>query len=357
MKQLLKKGRQRNDFRLHSYCKVLQELALTLSQKDVSETSVSSVKYRMIKTKAIYDLIMTRIVAEDKKQVIHMPELGRKVEVAFSNSQLYIAVTFLHGQVWFPVQRDTLADSPLPPVPLQQTHVSKFSEKAFRLRTTPSTPPPPYKAHITWPPDMDAGIIENKENETSRASEKQGNIENNGRFHSEGRKANSSGKGLDKEDLQKSNDNSRARPRQQNRYHDPVSGTVHYEKKPGFISSSAYYSRRMVQVDVDSEGSKKEPGLVSRNTLRHRRLVDPKTGKKATASTVGPIPRHQYRNTRLVDPLTGKTATADTENPIPFSRFMRHGYRNRDTGERVKPGAPGAIPAAAYEKLLSERTN
>lgn len=332
------------------------KLTLNLSHTDVSGTSINSVKWRMIKTKAIYDLVMTRITAEDEKQVIHMPELGRKVEVAFSNSQLYFAVTFLHGQVWFPVQRDTLADSPLPPVPLQQTHVSKFSEKAFRLRTTPSTPPPPYEAHIYWPPNMDADIIGTKKNEKSHASENQGNIESNSQVNFEGREASSSGKSVDKEDLQNSNDESHARPKQQKRYHDPLSGAVYFEKKPGLISSSAYYSRKMVEVDVGSKGSKKDPGLVSRNTLRNRRLVDPNTGKKASALTVGPIPRYQYRNTRLVDPYTGKAATADTENPIPFSRLLKHGYRNPDTGERVKPGTPGAITAAAYGKLLSERT-
>jgi hypothetical protein len=309
----------------------------------------------MIKTKAIYDLIMTRIVAEDKKQVIYMPELGRKVEVAFSNSQLYIAVDFLHGKVWFPVQRDTLADGLLPPVSLQHTHVSKFSEKFSRFKNDFSTPPPPYDAHIRWPLDRDADITGTNKKEILHLSEDQGNVENEQQVALGGKKAKLSEKSADKTELQKRKDNSKARPQRPNRYHDPVSGAVYFEKKPGLISSNSWYSRKLVEVEVGGKGSRKDPNLVSKNTLKNRALVDPKSGKTASASTVGPIPRYQYRNHRLLDAYTGKAATVNTENPIPYFRFMKAGYRDPDTGERVKAGTPGAMPAAAYEKLIADR--
>jgi hypothetical protein len=308
----------------------------------------------MIKTKASYDFVMKNIEKVDEVDFAYIPELGKKVQVVVIDSQLYLADSSLHNKTWLSVNRDTLADGPLPPVPVQQTHISKFSEKVHRAIENRSTPPPPYSAHISWPFDSDVEMTLTREKNSLSFSDKKSDRKDKALAPYAIDATDHSGKKAGTLDNQTKQEKTPVRPRKKQTYFDPVSGDRYSEKAPGLISSSTWSSRKMVKPEPGGRDSRNTPGLVSRNTQRNRRLVDPIFGKTATEQTLNPVPYYQYRNTRLVDPLTGETASKETENPIPFSRFLRHGYKNRDTGERVKPGSPGAIPAAAYIKLLAE---
>jgi hypothetical protein len=311
----------------------------------------------MIQTKASYDFVMKNITQEDAKQFVYIFELGKKAQVVFTNSQLYLAVSVLRSKIWFPVNRETLTDNPLPPIPAQKAHLSKFSEKISRALEGHSSPTPPYRSHIGWPPDKGADTSVFEEKHSKQSSNGQDDIKDKPKNASENNSATLSGKAAGTNELPEDQKNTPVRKKKIRRYHDPVTGDSSVEKKPGYIYTSSYYSRKLVKAEPNGKSSEKTPGFISKNTAKGRRLVDRDSGKSILPGTDDGIPYHVYRRTRLVDPLTGDNADANTLNPISKARFQKNGYRDPDFGGRVKRLTPGAIPAAAYENLLANRNS
>jgi hypothetical protein len=83
-----------------------------------------------------------------------------------------------------------------------------------------------------------------------------------------------------------------------------------------------------------------------------RKRVDPNTGLRVSPNTPGAIPATTWQYRQLVDPQSGERVAPNTVGAIPFSRFHQRKNVDPDTGRPVPLGFEGAITAAAYRHRI-----